>query len=95
MTQADAVERSLFVLRFFRDSDQSGSPEATGYEGFYYHFLDLHTGTRVWRAELTNKRRRLFGYAARGVPYGPDDGSNIKILAGGQNEPGSCPRERR
>jgi hypothetical protein len=47
------VERSLGALRFFRDSDQSGSPEATGYKGFYYHFLDLHTGARVWRSELS------------------------------------------
>jgi hypothetical protein len=53
MARADAVERSLTVLRFFRDSDQSGSPEATGYKGFYYHFLDLATGTRVWRSELS------------------------------------------
>src|ERR1700674_5522625 len=34
MLRADAVRRSLSVLRFFRDSDQSGSPEATGYKGF-------------------------------------------------------------
>ncbi len=53
MARADAVKRCLSVLRFFRDSDQSGSPEATGYKGFYYHFLDLHTGTRVWRSELS------------------------------------------
>src|ERR1017187_7322529 len=53
MARADAVKRSLSVLRFFRDSDQSGSPEATGYKGFYYHFLDLHTGGRVWRSELS------------------------------------------
>ena len=53
MARADAVERSLSVLRFFRDSDQSGSPEATGFKGFYYHFLDMHTGARVWRSELS------------------------------------------
>ena len=53
ITRADAVERSLAVLRFLRDSDQSGSPEATGFKGFYYHFLDLHTGIRVWRSELS------------------------------------------
>jgi hypothetical protein len=53
MARADAVERSLTALRFFRDSDQSGSPEATGYKGFYYHFLDMATGTRVWRSELS------------------------------------------
>jgi hypothetical protein len=53
MARTDAVERCLRVLRFFRDSDQSGSPEATGFNGFYYHFLDMRTGTRVWRSELS------------------------------------------
>jgi hypothetical protein len=53
MARADAVECSLTALRFFRDSDQSGRPGATGYKGFYYHFLDLHTGARVWRSELS------------------------------------------
>jgi hypothetical protein len=53
MARADAVDRSTAALRFFRDSDQSGGPEATGYKGFYYHFLDMHTGVRVWRSELS------------------------------------------
>src|SRR5271154_7401715 len=38
LPRADAVQRSLAALRFFRDCDQSGSPEATGYKGFYFHF---------------------------------------------------------
>ena len=53
MTRADAVRASLAALRFFRDSDQSGGAEATGYKGFYYHFLDRLSGTRVWRSELS------------------------------------------
>ncbi len=53
MTRADAIERSLVALRFFRDSDQSGEAQATGYMGFYYHFLDMHSGTRVWHSELS------------------------------------------
>ncbi|HVR93780.1 MAG TPA: glucoamylase family protein [Casimicrobiaceae bacterium] len=53
LARADAVARSLAALRFFRDSDQSGGPEATGYKGFYYHFLDTDTGARVWRSELS------------------------------------------
>jgi len=51
--RAEAVRRSLLALRFFHDSDQSGSPAATGYKGFYYHFLDIHTGARVWQSELS------------------------------------------
>ncbi|MEO7728941.1 MAG: glucoamylase family protein, partial [Burkholderiales bacterium] len=53
MARTEAVERSLATLRFFHDSDQSGSPDATGFKGFYYHFLDMHTGLRVWRSELS------------------------------------------
>ncbi|HUH30879.1 MAG TPA: glucoamylase family protein, partial [Rhodanobacter sp.] len=53
MTRADAVARSLAALRFFQDSDQSGTAQATGYKGFYYHFLDMHSGVRVWQCELS------------------------------------------
>ena len=45
--RADAVERTLAVLRFFSGSDQSGSPDATGYRGFYFHFLDMRSGARA------------------------------------------------
>ena len=53
LARADAVARSLAALRFLRDSDQSGGPEATGYKGVYYHFLDSDSGARVWRSELS------------------------------------------
>jgi hypothetical protein len=53
MSRADALRHSLAALRFFRDSDQSGTPQATGYKGFYYHFLDIHSGARVWQSELS------------------------------------------
>lgn len=53
MTRTDAVAHSLAALRFFWASDQGGTPEATGYKGFYYHFLHMQTGARVWRSELS------------------------------------------
>ncbi len=53
MSRADALRHSLTALRFFRDSDQSGTPQATGYKGFYYHFLDIRSGARVWQSELS------------------------------------------
>ena len=53
MTRAEAIERARATLRFFRDSDQGGGPEATGFKGFYYHFLDMQTGARAWRSELS------------------------------------------
>ncbi|MGO4378098.1 glucoamylase family protein [Pseudoduganella sp. RAF19] len=52
-TRAEAVKRTLTVLRFFRDSEQSDSPEATGHHGFYYHFLDMRSGRRTWDCELS------------------------------------------
>lgn len=51
--RSSAVGSVLAALRFFRDSDQSGGPAATGYKGFYYHFLDIDSGARVWRSEVS------------------------------------------
>ncbi len=53
MTRADALQRTLVTLRFFMHSDQSGDASATGFNGFYFHFLDMQLGTRVWRCELS------------------------------------------
>jgi hypothetical protein len=47
------VARTLATLRFFRDSPHGPEPDATGYRGFYYHFLDMRTGRRVWQCELS------------------------------------------
>jgi len=48
-----APELVLKRLRFFRDSPHGPQPDATGYRGFYYHFLDMKTGRRVWECELS------------------------------------------
>src|SRR5579863_5185565 len=53
MARADAATRALVTLRFFWNSLQSERPDATGYKGFYYHFLDMKTGVRVWDSELS------------------------------------------
>jgi hypothetical protein len=53
MSRADGVERTLTTLRFFWNSLQSDEPDATGYKGFYYHFLDMQTGQRAWQCELS------------------------------------------
>ena len=44
---------TLKRLRFFRDSPQGPEPDATGYKGFYYHFLDMNTGRREWKCQLS------------------------------------------
>jgi hypothetical protein len=51
--RAAAVERTLRTLRFFSTSPQGPEPDATGYQGLYYHFLDMKTGRRAWRCELS------------------------------------------
>lgn len=44
---------ALKRLRFFHASPHGPEPDATGYKGFYYHFLDMNTGRRVWECELS------------------------------------------
>ncbi|MDQ2926090.1 MAG: hypothetical protein M3R43_11120 [Acidobacteriota bacterium] len=53
MTRADAIRRTLATLRFFQKSVQSTDVEATGHKGFYYHFLDMVSGKRAWKCELS------------------------------------------
>ncbi len=53
MTRAAAIERTLATLSFFWNSPQGPEPDATGYKGFYYHFLDMQTGRRAWQCELS------------------------------------------
>ena len=53
MGRSEAATRTLVTLRFLLNSDQSGLPNATGYKGFYYHFLDIESGKRVWQSELS------------------------------------------
>jgi hypothetical protein len=53
IARADAVARVLQTLRFLAASNQSGSAQSTGYRGFYFHFLDMHSGARVWESELS------------------------------------------
>ena len=48
-----AVRRTLTTLRFFAASPQGPEPDATGDHGFYYHFLDMHSGRRAWQCELS------------------------------------------
>jgi hypothetical protein len=46
-------ERVLTTLRFLWNSPQGPGADATGYNGFYYHFLDMQSGRRVGDSELS------------------------------------------
>lgn len=53
ITRQEAIQRVLTILTFFWESPQGMEADATGYKGFYYHFLDMQSGRRVWKCELS------------------------------------------
>jgi hypothetical protein len=71
ITRAQAVARTLVTLRFFWSSEQSEADDATGYKGFYYHFLDMQSGRRAWQSELSliDSTLLLAGVLAAGVYF--------------------------
>ena len=54
ITREQARQRVLSTVRFFRDAPQGPQARGTsGYKGFFYHFLDMKTGTRAGPSELS------------------------------------------
>jgi len=54
VTREQAAERTLRTLRFFANAPQSDQATGvTGYKGFFYHFLDMKTGERFKKVELS------------------------------------------
>jgi len=50
INRAQAIDRTLATLRFFNTAQQDDSEDgATGYRGFFYHFLNMQTGKREAR----------------------------------------------
>jgi hypothetical protein len=85
MTRTAAVERTLVTLRFFWNSPQGTQTDATGYKGFYYHFLDMQTGRRVWQCELStvDSAFLLAGALTAGLYFdaGTADENEIRTLS--------------
>lgn len=85
MSRAAAVERTLATLRFFWNSPQGPEPDASGYQGFYYHFLDMQTGRRAWQCELStvDSAFLLAGALTAGIYFDADtaDEQQIRTLA--------------
>jgi len=85
MSRAAAVERTLATLRFFWNSPHGPEPDATGYQGFYYHFLDMRTGRRAWQCELStvDSAFLLAGVLTAGSYFDVDtaDEHEIRVLA--------------
>src|SRR5580698_4126612 len=53
ISRKDAIKKTLKILRFFQGCQQGTEPDASGYKGFYYHFLEMNTGKRAWKCELS------------------------------------------
>jgi hypothetical protein len=53
ISREEAYERTLKTLKFFRD-------EMYNNRGFYYHFIDVRTGERVWNSEVSSIDTALF-----------------------------------
>ena len=52
--RAEARERTLATLRFFWNAPQGDARSGTaGHKGFFYHFLDMETGSRFRNVELS------------------------------------------
>jgi hypothetical protein len=55
ITRTAASQRVVTTLRFFWTATQdSSASNATGYHGFFYHFLDMNTGKRFQTVELSS-----------------------------------------
>jgi hypothetical protein len=53
LSRAEAIKRTLAKLRFFYYGPDSEGPDVIGRKGFYYHFLDMETGHRTWKSEVS------------------------------------------
>lgn len=54
ISRAAARERTLTTLRFFASAPQGTAASGTaGHNGFFYHFLDMQSGTRFGTCELS------------------------------------------
>ncbi len=85
MTRDEAAQRTLVTLRFFWESPQSKEKDATGYKGFFYHFLDMKTGQRAWESELSTIDTAFFLAgalaSARYFDQNTEEEKEIRMLA--------------
>ena len=53
MARTEVVRRAVTALRFLGRAAQGHHPDASGYRGFFYHFLDRRSGRRTHDSELS------------------------------------------
>ena len=86
ITREQAAQITLNTLNFFYNSVQSAGTNATGYKGFYYHFLAMDTGTRTWKCELSSVDTGLLAmgiiFARNYYQQDNEVETRIRLLAG-------------
>ena len=53
LKRTEAAEKTVRLLDFLFKAPQGKAADATGYKGFFYHFLDMKTGRRAGQCELS------------------------------------------
>jgi hypothetical protein len=79
ITRADSVARCLTTLRFFDSCDMS--PQASGHHGFYFHYLDMANGERVWASELSmiDSALLIAGMLTAAIYFDADDAAEREL----------------
>jgi hypothetical protein len=78
----EARDLTLTTLRFFWNAPQGpGASGTAGYKGFFYHFLDMETGTRFRQVELSSVDTTLLflGVLFAGQYFERDDPAEREI----------------
>ena len=60
ISRGEAIKKTLTILRYFYSGPQGPETDAMGYKGFYYHFIDMQTGRRAWKCELSTADTAFF-----------------------------------
>ncbi|BCW92202.1 MAG: hypothetical protein KatS3mg007_0096 [Thermoanaerobaculum sp.] len=86
ITRDQARDRTLTTLRFFAHGPQGPESSGTiGYKGFFYHFLDMKSGTRFGTVELSSVDTALLlmgvRFAARYFREDTPEEAEIRTLA--------------
>ncbi len=82
ITRAQGIERVLNTLVFLRDAPQGGAATATsGFHGFFYHFLEMSSGTRYRDSELSSIDTALLMMGVRACVqyFAGSDGNETSI----------------
>ncbi len=83
ISREEGRERVLTTLEFFWNSRQGREPDATGYRGFYYHFLNMDTGRRAGLNELSTIDTALLlaGVLHAGAYFDQEAAEELRIRA--------------